>query len=161
MIDDELKLIALALIGMMAVIAVYPVLSANRVVEPFTELGVLGQYGKLGDYPKEVRVDEKFNLFLYLGNHEGRAQYYRVLAKLGNQASNVSDTQPMDAPIFASWDVLLGNEQNRTMPVTLSIGEAGVNLRLVFELYRFNTESSGFVYHERWTQLWMNVTKTT
>ena len=161
MIDDELKLIALALIGVMAVIAVYPVLSANRVVEPFTELGVLGANGKLGDYPKEVRVDEKFNLFLYLGNHEGRAQYYRVLAKLGNQASNVSDTQPMDAPIFASWDVLLGNEQNRTMPVTLSIGEAGVNLRLVFELYRFNTESAGFVYHERWTQLWMNVTKTT
>ena len=161
MIDDELKLIALALIGMMAVIAVYPVLSANRVVEPFTELGVLGPNGKLGDYPKEVRVDEKFNLFLYLGNHEGRVQYYRVLAKLGNQASNVSDTQPMDAPIFASWDVLLVNEQNRTMPVTLSIGEAGVNLRLVFELYRFNIESAGFVYHERWTQLWMNVTKTT
>jgi uncharacterized membrane protein len=160
-IDDELKLIALALIGMMAVIAVYPVLSANRVVEPFTELGVLGPNGKLGDYPKEVGVDEKFNLFLYLGNHEGRAQYYRVLAKLGNQASNVTDTQPMDAPILASWDVLLLNEQNSTIPVILSIGEAGVNLRLVFELYRFNTESSTFVYHERWIQLWMNVTKTT
>jgi uncharacterized membrane protein len=157
-IDDEIKFVALALIGIMMAVTAYPVLSANRIVEPFSELGVLGPNGKLGDYPREVVVGEKFNLFLYVGNQEGRSSYYRVLVKLGDQSQNVSDTTPLDAPVLTSRDFVLMNGQNQTEPLTLSVDRAGLNLRLVFEMYRFESNSSKFVYNQRWTQIWMNVT---
>ena len=160
MIDDDLKIAALACIGVMMVITVYPVLSMNRIVEPFSELGILGPNGKLGDYPREVNVGEKFNLFIYVGNSEGRVEYYRVYAKLGSKAQNVSDSTPFDAPVLASYDLVLMNNQNQTTPVAMSIPQPGINLRLVFELHMFDVDSGQFVYHNRWTQLWLNVTKT-
>jgi uncharacterized membrane protein len=160
LIDDEVKVVALALIGVMMAVTAYPVLSAGRIVEPFSELGVLGPNGKLGDYPREVLVGEKFSLILYVGNQEGRASYYRVLVKLGDQSHNVSDVTPLEAPVLTTREFVLMNGQNRTAPLTLSVDRAGLNQRLVFEMHKFDAESGGFVYHQRWTQLWLNVTRT-
>ena len=160
MIDEEVKIVALALIAVMAGIAVYPVLSANRIVEPFSELGVLGPNGKLGDYPRLVEVGEPISLFLYVGNEEGRAEYYQVQVKLGSQAQNVSDATPLDAPILAKYDIVLMSGQNVTRPVTLSLPQPGINLRLVFEMHIYDGDSGGLVYNYRWVQLWMNATKT-
>ena len=160
MIDEEVKIMALALIGVMAAIAVYPVLTANRIVEPFSELGILGPAGKLGDYPRLVKVGEPINLFLYVGNEEGRAEYYQVQVKLGSQAQNVSDTTPLDAPILARYDIVLMKGQNVTMPVTLSLPQPGLNLRLVFEMHAYDGASGRLVYNQRWVQLWLNATKT-
>ena len=160
MIDDEAKAVALVIICLMAAVSVYPILAESRVVEPFSELGVLGPYGKLGDYPRQLATGQEFNLFLYVGNHEGRSEYYRVVAKLGDQTTNVSDTTPLDRPPVRSWEAVLINESNTTIPITMSLGEAGLNKRLVFELWRYDLSSNVFVYHQRWTQLWLNVTST-
>ena len=143
---------------MMMGVAVYPVLYASRIVEPFSELGILGPNMKLGDYSREVRIGERMDLYLYVGNHEGTVQYYRVLIKLGDQSSNVSDTDPLDAPVLASYEMILLNESNSTTPITLSVNKPGLNQRLVFELHRLDTASQVFVYHQRWNQLWLNVT---
>ena len=160
MIDEEVKAVALVIIGLMAAVSVYPILAESRVVEPFSELGVLGPYGKLGDYPRQLATGQEFNLFLYVGNHEGRAEYYRVLAKVGDQGSNVTNTTPLNVLPFASWDMVLLNNQNRTLPITLSLSNAGVNKKLVFELHMLDTDSGLFVYHQRWTQIWLNITTT-
>ena len=158
MIDDEVKAAALVIIGLMGVVAVYPILAESRVVEPFSELGILGPNMKIGDYLRELVVGQRFSLYLYLGNHEGSSQYYRVLAKLGDRGLNVSDTEPYGAPVVASWDAVLPNEANTTIPITLSVGLAGLNQRLVFEMHRFDPAKGEFVYHQRWNQLWLNVT---
>jgi uncharacterized membrane protein len=158
LIDDEVKAIVLIILLASGAIAVYPILEEGRIVEPFSELGVLGPYGKLGDYPRELVVGQEFSVFLYVGNHEGSSEYYRVFAKLGDQATNVSDTTPLDRPSFRSWETVLSNESNATIPITMSLGEAGLNRRLVFELWRYDPSSHVFVYHQRWTQLWLNVT---
>ncbi len=84
MIDDEVKFVAIGLIIIMMCVAVYPVLSAHRIVEPFSELGVLGPDGKLGDYPRNVTAGDVVKLLLYVGNEEGSAQYYRVDVKVGD-----------------------------------------------------------------------------
>lgn len=156
--DDEFKVVALALIGLMAAVAVYPILAEHRVVEPFSELGILGPNMKIGDYPRELAVGQSFSLYLYVGNHEGGVEYFRVLSKLGDVNSNVSDTTPLDAPVLASWDFVLLNESNSTLPITLAVNRAGLNQRLVFELQMYDSGVNDFVYHQRWTQLWMNVT---
>lgn len=158
MIDDEVKAIMIIILLASAVISVYPILEEGRIVEPFSELGVLGPYGKLGDYPRELAAGQKFNLFLYVGNHEGSSEYYQVIAKLGDQNQNISDTTPLEAPITKTWKTLLDNESNTTIPIELSINEAGLNKRLVFELWRYDADTHAFTYHQRWTQLWLNVT---
>jgi uncharacterized membrane protein len=157
LIDDEVKAIVLIILCASAAVTVYPVVEW-RIVEPFSELGVLGPYGKLGDYPRELVVGQEFNLFLYVGNFEGQCEYYRVEAKLGDQSMNVSDKTPLDKPLFRSWETVLSNESNTTIPITMSLGEAGLNRRLVFELWRYDPSLHVFIYHQRWTQLWFNVT---
>ena len=143
---------------MPAVVAVYPVLKEWRMGEPFSELGVLGPNGKIGDYPRDLVVGQEFSLLLYVGNHEGQSEYYRVEVKSVDQTLNISDTMPLDFPSFRSWETVLGNESNTTIPITMSLGETGPNRRLVFELWRYNPSSHVFVYNQRWTQLWFNVT---
>ena len=160
MIDEEVKAVALVIIGLMAAVSVYPILAESRVVEPFSELGVLGPYGKLGDYPRQLAKGQEFSLFLYVGNHEGRSEYYRVVAKIGDQTTNVSDTTPLERLPVRSWEAVLINEANTTIPIKMSLSEAGLNRRLVFELWRYDLSSNVFVYHQRWTQLWLNVTST-
>ena len=144
---------------MMAGFTVFQAFFADRVVEPFSELGVLGPNMKIGDYPRELVVGEEFDLFLYVGNHMGSVEYYRVYVKLGDRGLNVSDVVAYPAPVLTSFDAVLMDKSNVTIPMTLSVPEAGVNSRLVFEMHRFDEDVSEFVYHERWNQLWLNVTE--
>lgn len=159
LIDTELKIVTLALIGFMAAVAIYPVLSTNVVIEPFSEIGILGANGKLGDYPKSVTVGNKFNLFVYVGDHEGKSEYYRIQVKLCDEKDNITDTQPLTKDPIISWDLFLMDNQNITFPVTLSLNESGVNKRLVFELNIFEPSNNDFIFKSR-AQLWLNVTKT-
>jgi uncharacterized membrane protein len=156
--DDYLKLLALALIGLMAVIVVYPILAERGSVVAFSELGIFGPNMKMGDYPRNVNVGQSFDLYLYVGNHEGGVEYFRVLAKIGGLNSTISNTVPLDAPVLASWDFVLPNEGSTTLPVTLSVDKAGLNQCVVFELYMYDSGTNGFIYHQRWVQLWLDVT---
>lgn len=159
MVDEEVTAVILAVLVVVGVFAVSKTVFAGRVVEPFSELAVLGPNKKIGDYPRELVVGQPFNLCIYIGNHEGRVMYYRVIVKLGDRASNVSDAQPLDAPILASHESILMHGGNQTMPVTLSLADTGLNLRLVFELHVHNWEKDDFEYHRRWCQLWLNVNR--
>lgn len=160
MIDEDLKTVIVGLLLVMAGFTVFQAFFSDRVVEPFSELGILGPEMKIGDYPRELEVGEDFDLYLYLGNHMGSVEYYRVYVKLGSREVNVSDTEPYEAPVLTSYEAVLMDESNMTMPITLSIPESGVNKRLVFEMHRYSLGEHGFVYHERWNQLWLNVTET-
>lgn len=159
MIDEDLKTVAVGLLLVVAGFTVFQAFFADRVVEPFSELGILGPNLKIGDYPRELEVGEPFDLYLYLGNHMGSTQLYRVYVKLGSRDVNVSDTVMYPVPVLTSYDYCLTDENNVTLPITLSIPEAGVNRRLVFEMHRYNPELGDWEYHQRWNQLWLNVTE--
>jgi len=159
MIDEDVKTVAVGLLLIIAGFTVFKAFLSDRVVEPFSELGILGPNMKIGDYPRTLAVGEPFDLYLYLGNHMDSTQLYRVYVKLGDRGLNISDTEPYPAPILASYEVALVDESNVTLPITLSIPEPGVNLRLVFEMHRYNPEVGEWEYHNRWNQLWLNVTE--
>jgi len=158
-VDEQVKAVVLTALVVIGVFACSQTFFAARVVEPFSELGLLGPKMKIGDYPRELIVRESFTLYLYVGNHEGRVMYYAVLVKLGNRTTSISDEEPMDVPVFARYEVVLLDGKNWTRPVTLSVEEPGVNYRLVFELWTYNEGVHDFKYHGRWCQLWLNVTK--
>jgi uncharacterized membrane protein len=132
----------------------------HRVVEPFSELGILGPNQVIGGYPTSLVVNESFTLYLYVGNHEGHVMYYDIRVKLGDNSSVVNDTVSLDAPIMEDYRVLLVDGQNWTQPITLSIGETGTDLRLVFEMWTYNTTVGDFTYHDIWDQLWMNISSS-
>lgn len=160
MIDEEVTAVVVAVIVVVGFFAVSQTVFAGRVVEPFSNLAVLGPNMKIGDYPRELVAGETFDLFLYLENQEGRVMYYRVLVKLEDRGGDVSNIWPLDTPVLVSFDSILVHGGNQTIPVILSLADAGTNQRLVFELHSYNLERDGFGYHGRWCQLWLNVTRT-
>lgn len=158
-VDEKVTAVVLAVLVGVGVFAGSQIFFTNRVVEPFSELGVLGPKMKISDYPRELIVGEPFTLYLYVGNHEGRVMYYAVLVKLGNKTTSISGEEPMDVPTFARYEVMLLDGKNWTRSVTLSVEEPGVNYRIVFELWVYNEGIRDFEYHGRWVQLWLNVTR--
>ena len=157
MIDEEVSAAVLVIL-LVAGVIVFSQFFTSRVVEPFSELGVLGPGMKIGDYPKTVLVNETFKLYLYIGNHEGHAVYYRVYIKTGSKGTFVNETVPADAPVVAFYEAILASGQNKTIPIELSLRKPMVNCRLIFEMWILNPETREFNYHGRWCQLWLNVT---
>lgn len=144
---------AVILVG--GVFAFSQLISAGRVTEPFSELGVLGPKMKIGDYPKTVIAGEAFRLYLYVRNHMGKPMYYAVLIKLGNASTPID---PTPTKPFVRLDLILMHGENATTPIDVALTKPGVNERLVFELWIYNSTVKAFTYHRRWCQLWLNVT---
>lgn len=160
MIDEEVSAVALAVIVVIGIFSVSQGFLAGRVVEPFSEVAILGPNQKIGDYPKNLTAGENFNLYLYVGNHERKVMYYRVYAKLDDQLSVINETVPLDASPIAQYETVLSNNQTWLKPITLRIDESGTNYRLVFELWVYEPDEGIFAYHGRWNQLWLNVTSS-
>ena len=157
-LDDEVLAVLVAIALVSSVVAGVQVLYAGRVVEPFSELAILGPEGKIGGYPKEVVAGSPFTIVVYVGNHEGRAAYYRVLAKLGDESSTVNESAPLTAEPIAELRTVLAHNSSATFPLSLAIHEPGARLRLVFELWMFDEVAREFRYRGIWNQLWLNVT---
>ncbi|MDH2901930.1 MAG: DUF1616 domain-containing protein [archaeon] len=156
--DKETSIIALAIITILAVfVAVQPIIPSNS--EHFSELGILGPQQTIANYPSNITKGQAFSLYAYVGNHEGGVEYYQVLVKLViNTSYVISNTTSANAPIISSYSYVLDNGKNTTLPMNLSVNQTGTNLRLLFELWSFDTSSSSFSYTGLTDQLWLNVT---
>ncbi|MEM2168491.1 MAG: DUF1616 domain-containing protein [Candidatus Bathyarchaeia archaeon] len=157
---DEEVLAVLAAIAVIAVVfAASQALYAGRVVEPFSELGLLNPSGKIGDYPRNVAAGSPFQLNIYVGNHEGKAMYYRVLVKVGDKSSTINASIPLSAEPIMDVRVVLGHNSSRIIPINMTLYEPMINARLVFEMWVYDENADAFKYHGRWNQLWINVTE--
>ena len=157
MVDKEVSTVALFLVAMLAIfVAVQPLLPSNA--ENFSELGVLGPNQTIANYPTSLVAGQSFHLYGFVGNHEGAVEYYRVLVKLGNQTTQVSNKTSSIAPTMAIYSQVLNNNQNWTFPMNLSINRTGTNLKIIFELWSYNSTTSSFAYLGLWNQLYVNVT---
>jgi hypothetical protein len=158
-LNEEVLAVLAAIVLVSAVIAGVQVFNAGRVVEPFSELGLLGPGGKIGDYPKTVVAGSPFTLNIYVGNHEGKTAYYKVLVKLGDNSSTINETTPLSAEPIMEVRAVLSHNSSQTIPVNITLYEPATRLRLVFEMWIFNETTGAFSYLGRWNQLWLNVTQ--
>jgi uncharacterized membrane protein len=156
--NDEVLAVIAAILLISGVFAAVQVLNAGRVVEPFSELGLLGPKGKIADYPRVVMAGQPFRLNVYVGNHEGRVMYYQVLVKVGDRNSTVNATVPLAAEPIMEVRTILAHNSSDTIPVDIVLNTPGDNVRLVFEMWTYNETLGQFTYHGRWNQLWLNVT---
>jgi uncharacterized membrane protein len=156
-LDRETGVLVLAVVTMLAVLAaVYPIIPTSG--EAFSELGVLGPGQKIGGYPTSVAVGQHFTLYVYVGNHEGEADYYQVQVKEGNQATVVSNSTAANLQPLLTNSLVLADNSSSIFPASLSMSTAGLNQRLIFELWMFNSTTTSFHYTGLWNQLWLNVT---
>jgi uncharacterized membrane protein len=160
MVDREVKIAALSLVSLLAIVAiVYPTISAyDNSAFAFSELAVLGPGQSLAGYPRQLVTGQTFLLYAYIENHEGNAEYYQVLVKLGNQSTSVSNSTAANAPVIFKNSAVLLNNQSLEFPIYLSISNIGLNQRLIFELWIYDMAKSGFSYTGIWNQIWINVT---
>lgn len=157
--DEEVLAVLAAIIIVASVFAVVQAINAGRVVEPFSELGLLGPYQKIGDYPREVVAGSQFLLHSYVGNHEGKTMFYKILVKVGNRTSVINETMPLYAEPFMVVYTVLEHNYSKIIPLNITLYSPGENLRLVFEMWVYNETAQSFVYYGRWNQLWLNVTR--
>lgn len=147
-----------AILGIILIIAVFVAAQyflAGSTGETYSELGVLGPSMTLGDYPKMVVAGDSLNLYVYVGNQMGKPVCYTVMIKIGDNNTNVNP-----APIGVSMElerILLQNE-NWTSPVSIKLMQAGLNQRIIFELWAYNETTSNIDYQQIWGQVWLNVT---
>ncbi len=153
LLDDEVKAVLAAILVVVIAFATAQYLSAVKVTEPFSELGLLGRNMKLADYPSNLTVGEPALVYIYVGNHMGRPMFYRVEAKLGNESSPV-DPSPL-SPFWTHY-LLLEHNSSTVIPLHFSVNQTGT-YRLIVELWAYNETVRGFQYHKRWVHLWINV----
>lgn len=158
--DEEVLAVLTAIVIVVAVFAGVQALSTGRVVEPFSELGLLGSSGKIGDYPREVIAGMPVLLNIYIGNHEGRTMYYRIFIKVGDKSSTINSSIPLSTEPLTDIRVILSHNSSRIIPVNVTLYEPTVNARLILEMWVYDEAAGGFRYHGRWNQLWINVTKS-
>ena len=158
MIDEEVKAVILAIIIVVGVFSIAQLIASERVVEPFSAIGLLGPRMKIGDYPKNVLVNQTIKLYLFIDNHEGHLMYYVIYAKLGNKSTTINENVSANAPILDRYEVILPHGGNITIPVSLRIQKPCRNARLIFEMWTYDPVNKTLSYHGRWVQLWINVT---
>lgn len=155
--DKETGLVVLVIICLLAgLLVAQPLIPSNN--QRFSELGVLGSQKTLANYPRSLTINQTFLVYGYIGNHEGAVSYYEMYVKLGNSSTTVSNVTSANAPTLATYSYVIPDGQNMTFPIDLSINHVGTNLRLIFELWSYNSTSSNFDYTGLWNQLWVNVT---
>jgi len=155
LISSEVWAVILAIVLVGVIFAVSQAIWARRVVEPFSELGVLGPHMKIGDYPSEIVAGDTFKLYIYVGNHMGKPMLYTVLVKLCNKTTSV-DPAPVK-PMMSFTRALLDNE-TWIFPINVTLTDVGLNWRLVFELWAYNPDTDKVEYLGLSCWLWINVT---
>ncbi|MBC7090491.1 MAG: DUF1616 domain-containing protein [Nitrososphaeria archaeon] len=157
--DEEVLAVVAAIVIVASVFAVVQAINAGRVAEPFSELGLLGPNKKIADYPREVVAGSQFQLYSYVGNHEGKTMFYKILVKAGNRTTLVNETTPLNVEPFMTVYTVLQHNSSIIIPLNITLYTPMENVRLVFEMWAYNETLDSFTYYGRWNQLWLNVTK--
>lgn len=131
--DKEVLAVLATIILVASAFAVVQAINAGRVVEPFSELGLLGPNKKIADYPREVVTGSSFLLYSYVGNHEGKTMFYKIIVKVGNRTSFVNETTPLDTEPFMVVYTVLQHNSSTTVPLNITLYSPGEGLKLVLK----------------------------
>lgn len=195
---QEYKVLFIVVISVLVLLVASPALQRLLVypqTEFFTEFWLLGPERKAEDYPFNITRNERYSVFLGVGNHLGYCGYYVVEVKFRNEsmsAPNSFERTPSSLPSLFSMRVFVADKEvweerltfsfdygfdeafSRVIFKSLTLNDVTLSLHgltsewnattsrfygnLVFELWIFNESSGGFMYHERFVDLKLNMT---
>lgn len=155
-LSEEVFAVILALSIVSSTVGVAMVVPRNP--EAFAALGLLDEYGRIGEYPREVYVGRPFKLAVFIANYMGSTRLFMVRAKLG-YGEIPTESSPLDRPALLERFAILCHSCNTTLPVILTLSEPFRNQTIVFELYTFNTGEGRWDYTGRYTFLRVDVSE--
>ena len=155
--DSETFAVIMAVIVVASVFSVAQAIPRRRV--PFDAIALLGPDCRFGDYPRFVVAGEPVTLCVFVANYLGRPAYMQVRVKLGSREALPTNTTPLNAPALLVLEGVLNDGGNFSRRVKLVLNETGVNIALVFELWRYDSERREWVYDGKWAHLYVNVTR--
>lgn len=115
--NDRVLLVTLAGILFIGLVTMCLTSTNPRTCEMYTEFYVLGAAGKAGEYPGELRINEKKQVFLGVVNHERRSVTYNV--ELRMDGSKKEDIGPIELEHGQKWEgnvgIFAGKPKNKMM----------------------------------------------
>ena len=144
---EEVCAVILGITVIIALVATVPFFLPRGSSEQFSELGVLGPNMQLGDYPSQVVAGQPVSLYVYVGNQMNEPMYYDVMIKLGDN-NTVTDPAPITA--IQQFSSVVPCNGTWTFPVNVTLMQAGLNQRILFELWIYNSSISQLQYNQRW-----------
>lgn len=134
------------------------VLSIPRPGEPFTAIGLLGPSCRIGDYPREVPVNQSIDLCIYISNNLGQPALLQARIKISYSGSIPTNTSPLDAPVVLNITVFLPDSHNVTRRFSVTPLYTGQNIVVVGELWRRDLDTGVWVYTGQYVFIRVNVT---
>jgi uncharacterized membrane protein len=159
LIDNELRAVSIGIILILGVGLVGQYFYGGGLSQPFSEVGILGPAGKFGGYPSQLVIGSNYTLDLYVANHEGHSMMYTVYEKIGSRSSIINQTVSLATSPVASFWFVLPNNDTVVRPITVRLSTAGLNVRLVWELWVYSPVSDSLTYDGSWAQLFVNATE--
>lgn len=160
---DEDTLVSLGVI--IAILAVSAGL-INNWISRAGEDGVLALYvlNEKGNtdprfYPGNVTAGEEFLLYIEVQNDLKEAMSLRVEVKIGDSSTPPpTGTVPSSLSPLKSLEFTVSPKNTSISPLELVLNDTGLNRRVIFELYAYDSASGSYRYTGIWNQIWVNVT---
>ncbi|NHI92359.1 MAG: DUF1616 domain-containing protein [Candidatus Lokiarchaeota archaeon] len=111
------------------------------------------------NFPKEIQVNHYYNVTIGISNFEQKLMLYRVYVKVGNISTIINSTHPADLYInstFFEFTVL--NGLTKTFDVSMNMTIVQINIKLVTELWKYDSVSNTYVYSGKFLFVHYNVT---
>jgi len=154
LVSGEVWAVIISVILLVTVFSASEIYYSTKVIEPFSELGILGPNMMIEDYPTNVTVGERIDLNIYVANNLGKLTYYVVMVK---QRDGDSSLDPAPGSADATYDLILLHKDERIFAFNMTIEKPGLNQRLIFELWTYDIENDQLKYHDRFGWIWINV----
>jgi len=126
--------------------------------EPTPVLGLLNENRMAGPYPTNVTLYQNITLIAQIQNRMGIVQYFYLRIKLATPNELASNTQPSPAVVLWQYERILANFEWWEVSLQLNMTIPGINLRLTFEIWRYDPSSDNIVYTGIWNHIPMNIT---
>lgn len=159
-LDQEVFAVLVAISVIASIVGVAMILRPDT-PEPFSVIALLNEDCKLGDLPRTITANSSLKLCIFLSNNMGKPIYYKVVYRIGDRMSIPSKENPSNAPVLSEWFVVLDNKANITIPINVRVmvdPPLPSNASLIFELWRYDTSTSSWVYTGLWVHHFVTVT---
>jgi uncharacterized membrane protein len=154
---DEIRILFLVAGLILILTAASPALtliSLPKTGERFSELWLLGPEHKAEDYPSNVRVNERYSIYVGVGNQLGELAYYAVYVKICNrtqQLPNFTTSEPSPLPPLYEFRFFLSDGKVWEAPLTFAI--ENILLQQNFSLVQ-NISINGMIFPVNCTSTW-------
>jgi len=157
LLDEEVFAVLLAII---VIGSVFTVAQEFKRIEPFSAIGLLNEECKIGYYPDFVLIGENLTLCIYVYNHMGKPEAFKIIYRFGNLSTLPTNTTPSTAQELWSRIVVLNHGEEKLIRISIPIPYIpdliGRNATLIFELWIYRP-GEGWVYTGRWVHLHVRV----